>query len=202
MNLDTKKKWLETIQSAITIGAIILGGVWSYMLFISQRERAPHAIVEVKTSVLKLTDEVNLIQVTLKFQNTGHVLIPVIDASARLATVLPLLGCALNDTCATRELNAALENQDRAADKFDWPVLADRDSNTPNPVEPGETTNLQFEFAIPAYVKVVRVYGFVKNDYTSERDKKREGWLDAQFVIIADAKSTECTKCKSDAPHT
>lgn len=201
MDIAKKKEWVETIQSAVTIVAIIIGGIWTYLLFVAQREKAPHATVEVKTTVIPLTDAVNLLQVDLKLQNTGHTLIPVTSATARIQNVLPLWGCSPNDACATRELNEALDKPERVSDKFDWPLLANRDSDTPNPVEPRETANLQFEFVIPASVKVARVYGFVENNYVSKGKEPRSGWLDVQFVTIAEVKSTEPTKCKSDTPH-
>jgi hypothetical protein len=195
MRLDKTKKWLETIQSAVTIIAIVIGGGWTAWVYIIQREIAPRAVVEVKGNVLRLTDEVNLVQVNLKIQNTGHRLIPVSSATAWIQNVLPLYGCSPTLPCTTHELNAAIESEDRVSDKFDWPLLSIRDSSTLSSIEPGETGVLQFEFAIPASVKVARVYGFVENTYLSKGQAPKPGWLDSQFIVIdAAMKSTEQIK--------
>jgi hypothetical protein len=58
-------------------------------------------------------------------------------------------------------------------------------------VEPGETANLQFEFAVPTAVKIARVYGFVENNYLTKGNQRRTGWLDAEFVTLAEVEATQ-----------
>jgi hypothetical protein len=195
VSVDKTKKWLEAIQAAVTIVAIAIGGSWTAWVYIIQREIAPHAVVEVKGNVVRLSDDVNLVQVNLKVQNTGHRLIPTASATAWIQDVLPLYGCSPNLPCATHELNAALNSPDRVSDKFDWPLLSIRNSSTLSPIEPGETVSLQFEFAIPGFVKVARLYGFVENTYLSKGQDPKSGWLDSQFIVIdSAAKSLEASK--------
>jgi hypothetical protein len=190
--LESQKNWFESTQAVATVVAIVLGGIWTYRLFIAQRQGFAHANFEEKISSVALTDQVRLVQVILKLENIGHSLIKVTDATVKIQQVLPIRGCDPSELCAARELNEALDSRGRSDDRFDWPVIAERDEKTLQPIEPGEKALLDFEFAVPASVEVARVYGFIQNDELTEKRQTPVGWNDVRIYDLRS--SSEVTR--------
>ena len=72
LGTERTKTWLESVQAVVTVVAIIVGAIWTYRVFIVQREGHAHLSIEEKVSHVPLTDRLNLVQVVLKLENTGH----------------------------------------------------------------------------------------------------------------------------------
>ena len=180
------KPWAESAQALVTIVAFIVGGIWTYRLFVIQREVHAHAIVGVSLARVALTDKVNLVQVLVKIDNTGHELMSLKSATVWVQQVLPLEGCPGSGECVTDELNAALNATARAHDRFAWPIIQRRDASwmPPHRIEPGESDLSDFEFALPAAAQVVRIYGYIPNDSESRRPADETGWHVAKLVDL------------------
>ena len=65
------KEKVDIIQGLVTIAAIIIGGIWTYNVFIKERREYPHANIEQKITHLALSDQQNLLQLGLELTNTG-----------------------------------------------------------------------------------------------------------------------------------
>jgi hypothetical protein len=191
--IDEFKKWLEIIQAIATIAGIIVGAIWTYRLFFVQREGFAHATFEERVTRVPLSDTVNLVQVILKLENTGHSLINVTNATVRIEQVLPIRGCD-SAQCAAKELNLALRSATRVENRFDWQLVASRDDVTHQPIEPGEKAIMDFEFAVPVSLEVARIYGFIQNDELSDKRGNSVGWNDALIYDFRSAKPTEVVK--------
>lgn len=176
------KRWADLTQAVVATVAIVIGGWWTYRIFVQEREGQAHAIVTEKLSQSSLTSQVNLLQVVVRIENTGHVLIPVKYVEISVQQLTPIEGCEGATHCVIDELNDALSSIDRTADRFNWPDIAQRVStySDPRPVEPGESEYMDFELAVPASIQTVRVYAFVRNDESSQG----YGWHDAQLYAI------------------
>ena len=180
--IDRLKPWAEMIQAIVATAGIIVAGIWTYMIFIEDRESYPHANLDETITRVKLTDQVNLLEVILKIHNSGQTLMHLSQATVRLQQVLPINGCAADAACVVDDLNEALTDGNRVSDRFSWPVETNREAawDTPLIVEPGEDDVMDFEFVIPATIQVVRVYGFVPND-ALKSDSSSPGWSVARF---------------------
>lgn len=176
--IDRIKPWMESSQALVTILGLIIGGVWTYRLFIMQREVHAHATISAKVSQVALTDQVDLLQVVIRIENTGHELISLHHATVRLQQILPIEGCGDRDHCVTDELNTALAAAQRESDRFAWPIAQQRNADwTPaHDIEPGESDLSDFEFVLPRSVQVIRVYGFVPNEAESRSGDDEPGW--------------------------
>jgi hypothetical protein len=102
----------------------------------------------------------------------------------RVQQILPLLPCPKDAACAAaaNEVDAAVKQVDRQTDRFPWQLIAERNENlTPAfDIEPGEKQSVDFEFATPSEVKVVRVYAYFRNDQKSTADDE-VGWETSSY---------------------
>jgi hypothetical protein len=166
------KPWLETIQAIVTVGAIVIGGLWTYRLFVVDRQDHAHAKLSERVTHVALAPNLNLIQVVLSIENTGHTLLSISKARVFIQQVSPLNGCATSSRCTIDQLNAAVRDTERTDDRFDWTLVARRDTamQRARPIEPGESEDIDVEFAIPSSVQTARIYGFVRNNEISTTD--------------------------------
>lgn len=177
----TFKDWIDITQSIVTISAVFVGGFWTYDVFIKERHDYPHANVEQKINHLSLADKELLLRVGLDLTNTGSSLLEIDRSTIRIQQILPLASCS-NDPCAMSQLKDAAAAVERKDDRFNWPLIADRDVQTTIEIEPGEKQSLDYEFLIPSTVKAVRIYTYLRNDKRSKQDKEI-GWYASMPTI-------------------
>ena len=160
----TFKDTVATVQAIVTIGAVIIGGVWSYNLFIKERKNYPHLNVEQKSSHVAFSNQVNIFRVAVDLTNTGSSRVQLRDYFIRIQQVLP---DALD---MGKKVDAAVKGRTAEQDRFEWPLLNERKSTLMVDIEPGEKQTMDFEFAVPSNVNVVRVYSYFQNERKHERD--------------------------------
>ncbi len=171
------KDTVQTVQAMVTICAIVIGGIWSYNLFIKERKHYPHANIEQKNSHVALSDRTNLLRVGIELTNTGSSRLLLGESIIRVQQILPLPPCPKQGPCAADEVKGALSKVERSTDRFSWPLIAERTGNFEGAfdIEPGEKDFVEFEFAVPSEVKVVRIYSYFQNDKKAE-DGHEVGW--------------------------
>ncbi|HUO44223.1 MAG TPA: hypothetical protein VMT94_04850 [Burkholderiales bacterium] len=176
------KSAIKQIESIITSIAIIVGGFWTYDLFVKERQNFPHAKMEQKISHVGLSPEVNLLRVEIDLSNTGSSRLVIDKSQIYIQKILPLASCEHIDpkNCVSDQIKTALRESDRDADSFAWPLIAQREANPEMSVEPDETDFLIVEFAVPSSVKVVRVYSYLRNDKVSKGGDEI-GWRTSSF---------------------
>lgn len=91
------------------------GGIWTYRLFVKERQNHAHAVLEEEISHLA---DSNLVRVGLTVKNAGHELIDVTDVRVMLEQVFPISGCEEGLRCVVDELNGALSREARTQDRF------------------------------------------------------------------------------------
>lgn len=172
----TLKDKLGVAQSIVTIGAVVVGGLWTYQLFIMERKHLPHANIEQKISHVALSERANLLRVGMELTNTGNSRLLSTKSIVRIQQILPMPPCPKTGPCAKDEVEGALKEISRKADRFSWPLVAEReDDATSVDIEPAEKDFLEFEFAVPSNIKVVRVYSYFRNDVRST-PQEEVGW--------------------------
>lgn len=83
----TPKDWVDIVQSVVTIVAVVVGGIWTYDVFIKERRDYPHANIEHKTTHLSLTDKKRLLRVGLDLTNAGSSLMEIDQSIVRIQQI-------------------------------------------------------------------------------------------------------------------
>jgi hypothetical protein len=176
----TFKEKVETVQAIVTIAAILVGGLWTYRIFIEERHEYPHANVEQKLSHVVLSKRAKLLRVGIELSNTGSAKMMIGKATIWVQQILPMLSCPKDGVCVADETNDAIKNIKRKNDHFGWPLIAERNGNVEYSIEPGEKQLLEFEFIVPPEVKVARVYSYFRNEKLKEGGEI--GWFASSWV--------------------
>ena len=160
---DTSCDWATIITLAkdfLTGVAIILGGIWTYILFIRTRQKFPRANIIHDIKHLSLPNDKTLLHIDIRLSNVGDVLLSLASGEVRVQQVLPL-----PDELA----NIIEKGEDPVKDEereIEWPLIGERSCSWKKDdfeVEPGESDNLLFDFIIEKEVKVVEVYSYFQN---------------------------------------
>jgi len=164
------KDLTDIIQAILTSAAILVGGSWSYLLFVRRRQRYPRANLKHEITHRTIGDGFVLLSVAATITNNGEVLLSLASAETRVQQVVP----APPDLLA-----AAKKGKDPVVEgetEVQWPPLCSRRSKWDKDqfqIEPGESDRIQYDFILKDDVITVGVYTYLKN----EKVPKREiGW--------------------------
>lgn len=164
--LDTFHTIAEIIQSIFTVFAIIMGGIWTYTVFVRQRQRYPRVTIKHALEYRKISNELILLSVDIFITNSGSVLLPIVSGRTQVKQVVP----------PTAELADRLEMSSRETipdefrrnvakwdllcyEVFDW-------TKSKKLIEPGEVDQVHCEFTIRSGIQTVILYTYLEN-YTS-----------------------------------
>jgi len=167
----------EVASNVITIVAIVAGGIWTYLLFVRQRQRFPRLHLALSASVVS-REEFSLVRCYLTFANAGTVVVRPKSAQARLRQVFP----APSDVEAAAQ--SGLDPVDADRQQIEWPLLAQRNWLwTPDEfeIEPGESDTLCADFFVPLSVEVVEIYAHVSNPTKSRTGL---GWQCSTLIVL------------------
>ena len=78
------KNILDNLQAVATIGAIIAGGSWTYLLFVQQRQRFPHLKLEHKITHVPLPEHRILLVLDVTHSNVGTIKVNFSTADIRI----------------------------------------------------------------------------------------------------------------------
>jgi hypothetical protein len=167
--LVAQKDLLQTIQAALTIAAIIVGGWWTYRLFVEQREAYPHLKIDQTVTSKALLQGVSWIHLTVNIENTGKSLVSLHSAEVRVQQILPL------DPSIQKPLTHGQDLVPQGQRQVLWPLLQRSLTTLDMQLEPGEPDKVEFDFVLPDAIKTVRVYSYFENADEST-NKRQIGW--------------------------
>ena len=152
---------LSTWKDLATIIALILGGFWTYKLWIQNRQNRPRLVIAHSAEHVRIPSRHQvLLGVTEKFSNVGPVAIELNKGEIRVYQVLPLPDGADQRAKTADSLNGTAEDAEV------WPVL----QVYPHPwdkerelIEPGEVDEIKNYFLIPESIEVVNIISYVGN---------------------------------------
>jgi hypothetical protein len=177
------KTWSDVVVDVVQVAAILVGGWWAYTKFIRQREEWPRVSIEQVVNRRVLSPQQTLIRVAVKAKNAGTVLVEVDDVRVDVYRVLPL----------TEEVRTSLADGTLIPPQkteIAWPCLETR-HRTWEPrevsIEPGESDEFGFDFVVPAEVKTVFIYCYIRNVMHQEREI---GWQLTQFYDLEDGRAS------------
>lgn len=158
----------EALQAVITALALIIGGLWTYLIFVRRRQRFPRATLQQAVSCRRVAPDYLLLSIDLTVANAGEVLLTLAEASIVVQQVLPAL----------HTLRGAAEQARRtgceALEVLTWPTLVAREEQWPAgavEIEPGERHELHYDLLVATSVETVRIVSHVRN-----RSKRRPLW--------------------------
>ncbi|MBV9768138.1 MAG: hypothetical protein JOZ32_01085 [Bryobacterales bacterium] len=159
--LENAKYAMDIVQSTATVIALVVGGIWTYRLFIQQRQEQPRLKIEHKISQRRLLSGETLLSVDELLSNPGSTLVALHSSETRIIQMLPLpTGLTGTDLTDQHELPDIVDKPEK------WPVLRDTRRRFPDGdrlLEPGEEDQLHAEFVLPARIQVVCVATHVEN---------------------------------------
>jgi hypothetical protein len=184
MDTTTLKAIASIIQAVVTSGGIVVGGVWTYRLFVKKRQKYPRASVRHDISHRKLGGGHVLLNVRATISNAGEVLLSLESAETRVQQILPLGATLLDDIREGKDLVPAGETE------VPWPSLFNRKSERKKgefQIEPGESDSIQYDFVLPERVRTVEVYTYLKNEAVHKRNI---GWSVTTIYDLSPRKAT------------
>jgi hypothetical protein len=181
---------LQAIQAALTIVAIVVGGLWAYMLFIKQRQQYAHLKIEHHVAHVLLPQHRIVLFVDVEHSNVGSVKVSLTSADVKIY--------ALRQQALTAEAIEQVNEGRFGADEPDslWDIQAERKTtwapqrsifpeifatfrNTgkhsdERVVEPGESDQLHYEFILSDDTWPLLIYSYFENPTIADRNI---GWL-------------------------
>lgn len=166
--MDRLEDFLKVLEPLVIIAAIIIGGIWTYLLFIKNREQFPKADIAHIMDKVRIDDEV-LIRLTIEIKNLGKVKLPIESGEVRLQQIKPL----------SENISSAIESfkENKTENKSDigWPLLDKRilkyAKEKPYELEPGEKEHFEFDFIVDQEIETVQFYTHIENTF-----KENVGW--------------------------
>ena len=164
------KDMAQIVQAVGVFLGIIVGGLWTYLLFVRKRLTYPHVNLELSVYDTILTGNRRLVHVIISIKNTGNVLLRSDYSELRMRQVIPL-PTELQETVQT-DCDPVPEGKA----EIEWPMIAGREwcwSKNDFEIEPGESDSLHADFIINRDVQVVEFYCFISN---YKKKHKALGW--------------------------
>lgn len=153
-------------ESTFTILAILAAALWFFL----RRQRLPHANVRHDIKYWHVGNRI-VLHVIVTIANVGDVVLRLRSMKMRIQQLLPTPPDIRADILAARDPVQQGETE------ILWPDIATRECNWKwrevREIEPGETDEFHFDFALPPEIMAVEVY-----THTSNRRKRfrRIGW--------------------------
>ena len=178
---STSNGWHDTVGTAsnlLQMAAIIIGGWWTYRLFVRQRNDYTRANVTHDIQHIDLGHGHRLLHVVARIHNVGNVPLEPPRTSTTVQRVLP----------SSVEMQEQLDTAPIPAGEHevDWPVIAEIEIDLASDafvLEPGESDRIHMDFVIPAEVSVVLVHTML---YCGEKDPEQY-WDAASLLDLAAA---------------
>jgi hypothetical protein len=176
------RDYAELIESIVTVVAILVGGIWSYFLFVQNRQRYPRANVQITVTHKKIPNKKILIHVKVAISNIGNILLSIVSLETRLQCVLPISTELEGLTKGKLLLNGETE--------IEWPLIDSYErtfNNGDYEIEPNETQEMCFDFIVDNSTQTVAIYCYIKN----QKKRRREiGWDSTVLYDLNEEKKT------------
>lgn len=175
MNLAFWNDVSTIIGNLLTGAGIVLGGLWTYRLFVRQRLRYPRVNTSLSVTDVFLDDGKRLVHAEIKVDNVGSVVFCSDYAELRIRQVIPI----------PEEFDAKIKDDEDPVEEGKseviWPLINEREWEWEGEcfeIEPGEYDSLHADYVIPGNISVVEFYCFIAN---AKKKKLGVGWTITQM---------------------
>lgn len=166
-DLSKFKDLSEAVKNLVTAGGIIVGGLWTWLLFVKKREKFPRADLTHTLTHRVLAKGQRLLHLEVKIANIGEGLLSLVSAKAWVQQILPP---------PQEFLNALRKSEDpikKGQTQYAWPSLAERETDwqtNPIDIEPGENDQINYDFVVDPDAETIQIYTYFKNVQRKERE--------------------------------
>jgi hypothetical protein len=168
MDITDFKELAEGIQAIATTVALIVGGFWTYTLFLKRRQAFPRPKIEHQVVIKKIQSTQYLLFATITIINASEVLLKIRSGSIWVQQVLPL----------TPELQILIERYgeyQRAAPlwgdggrEINWTAKARLDLSLEKrsiiKIEPSEVETICCDFLISSEIQTIKLSSYFEDD--------------------------------------
>lgn len=155
--IETVRPYFEVGQTIVTIGAVIVGAVWSRRTIFKKREEAPKIRLAQSLYTSFVDDGNRFVRISLVIENQGQVLIRLDEVNSWLYQIVPWPEDILSEE---RMVDSQLGH-------YRWPGVPGTTSRLIRPqnveIEPNEVQEFHFDYVIPRYVRTIVAYSYVNN---------------------------------------
>lgn len=158
---------LQNLESVATILAILIGGGWTYILFIKNREKFPKAEITHRIEKINRKNDV-IVRLTIEIKNLGKVKLPVKSGEVRLQQIKP------STSTVPDAVERFQENKSAKKREIGWPILEERVFSFKKDeyeLEPTEKEHFEFDFILDQEIDVIQFYTHIKNVFKADK-----GW--------------------------
>ena len=167
MNISRFKEIADIIQVAVAVAAVIVGGIWSYWLFVQNRQKYPRASISHHITHRHIGNDNLLLHVSVTISNVGDVLLSLISLETRIQQVLPLPDEVLET------INKGQNPVSEGETEVDWPLIDSQELGLERgecEVEPSESQEIHHDFILDAGIKAIEVYTYLINEQKRDRE--------------------------------
>lgn len=182
------KDYISIIQSIIVSIGVLVGGYWTYWLFIKNRQKYPRANIIHIISHKTLDDGQAFLRVMTEIHNSGNVLISLVSGKTRLQQVLPM------SDDMKKHINDYKINDKNEKNEIEWPEICEKEIKWDKgkcEIEPGEKDQMCYDFIIDPDVETISIYSYFQN---IEKKTKNMGW---GITTIYNIKKGDCDDKRS-----
>ncbi|OPY69254.1 MAG: hypothetical protein A4E63_01857 [Syntrophorhabdus sp. PtaU1.Bin050] len=158
---------INIIQTIVTTIAILVGGLWSYFLFVKKRQRFPRASISHQIFHKPILDGKIFLNVKTIINNTGDVLLCLESGIVRVQRILPV----------SPEMADSFKNISdpvpQGEKEVDWPLIGTRPFQWEKgncEIEPGENDHFVADYIIDGGIQLVAIYSHFQNTKKHNRD--------------------------------
>ncbi len=166
MTAEAFSQWTGGVQSIAAAIALVVGGMWSYLLFVRNRLGRPCLTAAHTVTVKDLGGEGLLVHVAVQLTNESVVLAMVISGEVRFVRLLPLDAKTVPMLGEFRQPERSGEQEvcwpGRLVYSFDW-------TKEPREIEPRESDTFHFDFVTSGPLETFEVYSYFENPTKRER---------------------------------
>jgi hypothetical protein len=169
--LSKVKDIADIANSLATIIALIIGGIWSYILFVRKRQKFSSADLTHQIKHMHIGNGKILLHVSISVINKGSTLLTLASGVTKIKQLLPL----------PIELQNRLVEGNNLVEEGNseviWPNLQIRRINWEEEleIEPGESDQLIFDFVLDEKIQIIQVYTHLMNEL-KRKGERPLGW--------------------------
>jgi hypothetical protein len=215
---------LDKTKTIVEIGAILIGGIWVYLVFVRNREKYPRVETNHLIHCLRLSEEKILIRVDVLVKNLGPVLLKLWIGVVRAYQFAPITQEILLEIDPADSKTEPFENRSDK-NELHWKCLCEKSfdfnkkkkgesfegvaakkgdmKQPPIEIEPEEEGELSFDLIIPAGIESVLIYTYLENQKKKRKvipwvKKVPIGWLKTTVYEIQDKQTQALSNSKEE----
>ena len=174
----------STVLSGVTILAVVIGGYWTYMLFVRNRTVYPRAEVSHSIMHWDIDEDKYLLRIDVTVKNLGEVLLPIELLRIHIYCMKPwsdkVIATLEGATNATRygETEAGWERVKSKAVTFPRGDFE---------IEPNEKDVFSFDYAFPLGDEYLCIYTYLEN---TKKKRRGIGWGETSYYSLTEGGSS------------